>query len=267
MLIVRGDVEDGVEVDSGSDVVIMGDLKNAKIRTSGSVIVDGKIGTGDEDIIAAGEIEADGIEVRRVMAGSVCIRGEVRNCELIATGDIEVDRVIGGRLCAGGMIKALDAGDDTGVTTELWAGHNLDYGEQKEMAVVEEKRLEQKRKAVIDQQRVVDQQLNHIESRKTRLQGAAFVKKGMDKEIVSELETLKKQQERLERNSEEMRGELGKRRQSINELGELHDNDDAEVKVANTAHKGVIVKLANAEAEVIRQAEQKVHRHMKKDEE
>ena len=63
-------------------------------------------------------IEAESISIRRVMAGSVCIRGEVLNSDLVATGDITVDSVVGGRLCAGGNISAKTVGDDHVVLSE-----------------------------------------------------------------------------------------------------------------------------------------------------
>ncbi|NRA40475.1 MAG: DUF342 domain-containing protein, partial [Planctomycetes bacterium] len=267
LLIVHGDVADDVEIESGSDVVIMGDLKNAHIRTSGSLIVDGAIESGDNDIMAVGTIEADSISIRRVMAGSVCIRGEVLNSDLVATGDISVDSVVGGRLCAGGNISALTVGDDHGITTELWAGHHLDYAEQKEMAVLQERSITVKRDRFMGQVKKVDKQIEHIEARKSRMDGAAFVKRGQAGQMEQELHVLAEQHQRLEGQAEGMRSELQDRRQNLGKLGSLKENADAEIAVRGVAHKGAIIKIADAESELLRTDESQIRRSMKDDEE
>lgn len=266
LLIVHGDVADDVEIESGGDVVIMGDLKNAHIRTSGSLIVDGAIAAGNREIIAAGCIEADSISIRRIMAGSVCIRGQVHNSDLVATGDITVDSVVGGRLCAGGNISALTVGDDHGITTELWAGHHLDYAEQKEMAQLEERGITVQRDRFMGQQKKIDQQIEHVEARKMRMQGAAFVKRGQAGQMDNELHVLVEQHQQVHQKAEDMRAELQQRRGNLHKLGTLKENSDAEISVRGVAHRGVIIKIANADSELLRSEENHMKRSMKSEE-
>ncbi|MFW5845845.1 MAG: protein kinase domain-containing protein, partial [Planctomycetota bacterium] len=118
VVIVRGSVRDGARIQSSSDVVICGDLDDAEVQCSGSLQVDGVIGNGASTIMAADTVEADGVGVRRVMAGNICINGCVRSSELVATGDIQVEEIIGGSLQAGGSILVRRAGDEHGTTTE-----------------------------------------------------------------------------------------------------------------------------------------------------
>jgi len=259
LVVVRGNVGAGAQIQSASDVVIMGDLADAEVHCSGSLQVAGMIESGESTIIAAEDVEAGGIAVRRVMAGGICVRGTVRNCELLATGDIEIDEVIGGALQAGGSIKVLRAGDETGSTTELWAGHHLDYEQQNEMAVVAERKLTMERSRLVARRKKISGELENLATRQARLLSAGgFVDRNAAIAINQKRDELSQEHQRLNQESECKRHELSKRRQVLSELDQLTENIEATVEVRDIAHKGVVLKVANADAQVLRSKRSKV---------
>ncbi|MFW5845507.1 MAG: protein kinase domain-containing protein [Planctomycetota bacterium] len=265
LVVVRGSVGDGAQIQSASDVVIMGDLADAEIQCSGSLQVNGEIGSGEATVLAADTIEAGGIAVRRVMAGNICIRGTVRNSELLATGDITAEEVIGGSLQAGGSINVLRAGDQNGTTTELWAGHNLDYQQQNEIAVVAERKLTCERKRLVERRKAISGELENLTTRQARLlQAGGFVDKRAAVVLHDQHLRLREEHRRLHDESERKRQELSQRRQVIGELDQLADNDAAAVIISDLAHRGVVAKVANAEAQVLRSKRTKVEIRLKK---
>ena len=146
---VHGNVLAGTTIRSSSDVVILGNLADASVHSGGHLEVHGAIAAGEQPVDIAGTVQASSIAVRRIMAGNLRITGEVRNCEVIASGDIDIARVIGGSLTAGGRISVAVAGDRDGTTTELWAGHRLDYGTQAAAAKLAERHHEAERDRLV----------------------------------------------------------------------------------------------------------------------
>ncbi len=247
LVVVRGTVQDGAKIQSTSDVVIMGDLADADIQTGGSLQVRGVIGSGDATIVAGENIDADGIEVRRVMAGNISIRGCVTNSELVATGDIFVEEVVGGCLTAGGSITALRAGDEDGTPTELWAGHNVEYNKQGEIARITERKLTAERQEIIDKQKTITQEEHNLAARLTRIKGADFIDTAAMREVRHQQQEKKEYADLLESDAEAVRHRLARRRKQVGMLSEQGDDIACEIMVEQCAHAGVITKVANAD--------------------
>jgi hypothetical protein len=250
-VVVRGNVLAGASISSASDVVILGDLNDAKVITGGSLEVAGTIGEGGESLIAAGTVAAGSVRVRRIMAGNLRVAGEVRNCELLASGDISVGKVVGGSLTAGGSVEVGVAGDKDGTTTELWAGHNLSYAQQNELAKLEEARIDAERSRLMAECRSVEAEYSDAQLKSRRLTFSQFVRKDSREAAQSRLDQLDRNRKVLSLASEESRKQLAQSRDLTRELKGLGDNAVAAVQVKTVAHPGVVARLADVEPQTL----------------
>ncbi len=251
LVVVRGNVKAGAKISCTSDVVIIGDLEDAAISVGGSLEINGSIGPGDQEVVAAGTIIAGAANVRRIMAGNLKISGEARNCALLASGDIHVAKVVGGSLTAGGSVSVGTAGDKDGTTTELWAGHNLSYQQQNQLAKLEAERLDAERAQLITHCRAMETEVIAAQGRNQRLVGAQFVRKETLDALQRQLQDLADSKKRLSEDGEHSRKQLARQRQLVSDLTNLGDNDKAAVKVGVVAHSGVVARLADIEPEVL----------------
>jgi serine/threonine protein kinase/uncharacterized protein (DUF342 family) len=251
LVVVRGNVKAGAKISCTSDVVIIGDLEDAAISVGGSLEINGSIGPGDQEVVAGGTLIAGAANVRRIMAGNLKISGEARNCALLASGDIQVAKVVGGSLTAGGSVSVGTAGDKDGTTTELWAGHNLSYQQQNQLAKLEAERLDAERSRLIAHCRAMETEVVAAQGRNQRLVGAQFVRKEALDALQRQLQDLADSKKRLSEDGEHSRKQLARQRKLVSDLTNLGDNDKAAVKVGVVAHSGVVARLADIEPEVL----------------
>lgn len=253
VVVVRGSVLPGASITTASDIVIMGDLHDARIVAGGNVEVDGRIGAG-APIEAAGLVSAThGGSSRSIMAGSLRIAGEVRDCDLRASGDIQVGRVVGGSLVAGGDVRAEVVGDGDGTTTVLWAGRNLTRGEAAKLAELEAKRHDAERSAVMRQRRACEDELARVTATSSRMQGSAYVNQAAARELSQRLAQLAAESERISATDEAARLTLAEARRHARGMLEKRDNIRARIEVGVIAHAGAVMRLADAEAEALKE--------------
>ncbi len=254
VVVIRGAVKDGAKISSASDVFVCGDLHDAEISAGGSLQVDGAIHGGDQALVVGETIVAASCEVRRVLASSVRITGEVRNCEIRATGKISVGSIAGGSLVAGGDVDIGTAGDLAGTTTELWAGHSLSYTEQERLSRLDDQRREAERSRLVDEAKLLHADLADAELKKKRHASASYANRDHLQAIEAKLRQFESAQEHLRNAAEEHRKALEKRRAASDRLRKLGDNTEARVSVKVVAHKGVVARLADVEPEVLGEA-------------
>ncbi len=251
VVVIRGAVKDGAKISSASDVFVCGDLHDAEISAGGSLQVEGAIHGGDQALVVGETIVAESCEVRRVLASSVRITGEVRNCEIRATGKISVGSIAGGSLVAGGDVDIGTAGDLAGTTTELWAGHSLSYSEQERLSRLDDQRREAERTRLVDEAKLLHADLADAELKKKRHASASYANRDHLQAIEAKLRQFESAQENLRNAAEEHRKALEKRRAASDRLRKLGDNTEARVSVKVVAHKGVVARLADIEPEVL----------------
>jgi uncharacterized protein (DUF342 family) len=257
-VVVRGSVKAGASITSASDVVIMGDLEDATISAGGNVEIDGSVGTG-APIEAGGEIVLrGGGESRTLMAGSLRIEGEVRNCELRATGDVRVRKLIGGGITAGGNVRLDVVGDNDGTTTVLWAGHHLTRAEEAKIAELAAKRADAERARIMHQRQSAESDVQRALSTTTRMNGAAFINPAAAKQMQERLRQLELEAARATADDEVARSSLAKTRQEARAATEKGENARARIEIGIIAHAGVVVKLADGEAEALKEPRMKL---------
>jgi serine/threonine protein kinase len=252
VVVIRGSVLSGASITSSSDVVVMGDLEDAAITAGGNIEVDGRIGAG-QPIAAGGMIVAKESENRTIMAGSLRIEGEVRNCELRATGDINVRRICGGGITAGGNVRVETVGDADGTTTVLWAGHHLTRAEEGKIAELAAKRADAERSAIMHQRQITEAEINRMQASNTRMQGASFVNQAAAKQMQERLRQLEAEAVRVAAADDQARLNLAQTRQDARRATEKGENARARIDVGVIAHAGVVVKLADGEPEALRE--------------
>ena len=258
VVVVRGSVKAGASITSASDVVVMGDLEDATITAGGNVEIDGAVGEG-APIEAGGEIVLrGGGESRTLMAGSLRIEGEVRNCELRATGDVRVKKLIGGGITAGGNVRLDVVGDNDGTTTVLWAGHHLTRAEEAKIAELAAKRADAERARVMRQRQSAEADVQRALSTTTRMNGAAFINPAAAKQMQERLRQLELEAARAAADDEAARASLAKSRQEARAATEKGENARARIEIGIIAHAGVVVKLADGEAEALKEPRMKL---------
>ena len=251
LVVVHCNVLAGTTIRSSSDVVILGNLADASVHSGGHLEVHGAIAAGEQPVDIAGTVQASSIAVRRIMAGNLRITGEVRNCEVIASGDIDIARVIGGSLTAGGRISVAVAGDRDGTTTELWAGHRLDYGTQAAAAKLAERHHEAERDRLVSDRQAIASEITHMQAKQRRLGLSQFVAHNVLESIKGHLLLLEQHHQHVSAAAEGIRLSLAKHREVSSQLTQLGEDAHAGVQVAVVAYAGVVARLANVEPEVL----------------
>jgi hypothetical protein len=251
IVLVRGNVKSGASITSSSDVVILGNLEDASITVGGSLEVAGDIESGDNEITIGGTLQANAVRVRRIMAGNLKIEGEVRQCQLLASGDIQVGTVIGGSLTAGGTLTIDVAGNKDGVPTELWAGHNLSYEQQGKLFALQAEHLDAERERMISHCKKLSQEAEENQQRSLRMVGAQFVRKDVVENMERQFRDLKDSRKRVSEESEKARKQLATQRDLLSEVKNLSDDATAGIHIGKIAHAGVVVRLADFEPEVL----------------
>jgi serine/threonine protein kinase/uncharacterized protein (DUF342 family) len=251
VVLIRGNVCDGAKITSTSDVVILGNVGNASITVGGALEVSGTIEAGDQPITAGGTVSAEGVRLRHVMAGNLRITGEVRGAQLLTSGNIEIGSVIGGSLTAGGEIHVDSAGDKIGTATEMWAGHNLSYDQQSKLLGLQAQHLDSERTRMLAEKKRIQKEAEDESRRALRIQGAKFVRADAREQIELRQADLAATTREIEKTSEKARQQLEKQRKLLDEAKQLSDNENAGIFVKQIAHAGVVIRLADFEAEVL----------------
>lgn len=253
VVVIRGSVKAGASITTSSDVVIMGDLEDATINAGGSIEVDGRINAG-APIAAAGAVVAHGGSCSRtIMAGSVRIEGEIRDCELRATGDVSVKRIIGGSITAGGNLRVEVAGDADGTTTFLWAGRHLTFSEEAKLAKLAAAHADCERSRVMHERQALESEVQRAQASKDRIKGAAFVNTAAAKSLEDRLRLLEIDAKRATQQDESARHALAASHQQAQRLNDKGVNGLARIEIGSVAHPGVVVRIADAEAEALKE--------------
>ena len=126
-LTINGDVENGVTIRAGRNVVINGTVGAAFIYAGGDIILKrGITGAGRGKVSARGNIFSDFIEHARVEAGQDVYANSIINSEVITNGNVTVSgkqgSIIGGNTHGLKGIVANAAGSPSEVKTILHAG-------------------------------------------------------------------------------------------------------------------------------------------------
>lgn len=258
VVVVRGSVKAGASITSSSDVVVMGDLEDATISAGGNVEIDGAVGSGAPIEAGGAIVLRGGGESRTLMAGSLRIDGEVRNCELRATGDVRVRKLIGGGITAGGNVRLDVVGDNDGTTTVLWAGHHLTRAEEGKIAELAAKRADAERARIMRQRQAAEADVQRALSTTTRMNGAAFINPAAAKQMQERLRLLELEAARATADDEAARSSLAKSRQEARAATEKGENARARIEIGIIAHVGVVVKLADGEAEALKEPRMKL---------
>ena len=247
LVVVRGNVLPGARITSSADVVILGNLQDASIAAGGNLEVAGAIGAGTSTIEVAGAVHANGSGDRRICAGSIRIAGEIRNCELVASGDIDVGSVVGGTLIAGGSVTLESAGQADGVPTVVWAGHCQQFSEEGKMMKLAERKGEVIRERILRHQQVIAQEASDGYQRLSRFEHAQFNDQAAKLRLEDRLRTLETQRTEQSGLAEQARISLAKTRADRQRMLDLGENTGAMLKVRNVAYDGVTLRVANAD--------------------
>ncbi len=253
LVLVRGDVQAGAVISSTEDVVVLGSLGDAQVTAGGDLVVGGTIAGGVTPVLAGGELRASGIGARRVLAGAVRIGGSSEHSQVAANGDIHVRRVRGGRLVAGGSIHAEIAGDADGTATELWAGQGLGPEQHQELVRVVTARHAAARERLLAESKALKTEIDDATRSGTRLEGAHFTRRDVLIERQAKLRLMTGHLDSLRRSAEQarLRGESDRAALARAPGAAAPVDPAAAIRIAQLAHDGVSVRLADRGAETL----------------
>ena len=252
VVMIRGSVKAGAQICTSSDIIIMGDLENALISAGGHVEIAGAINEG-EPIAAAGMVKAGSSNSRTIMAGSVRIDGDVRDCDLRATGDIRVRKIVGGAIVAGGNVRADVVGDHDGTTTMLWAGHHLTNSEYAQLAKLAAARCDAERAEIMRERKLVEAEVARIQGSHNRIQNSSYINQTAAHLLQERLRLLEDDAARALAADERARQALAATQQDARKAMEKGENALARIEVGVIANAGAILRLADADAEALKE--------------
>lgn len=151
---ITGNVMPGFSVRAGGDIVVDGDVEDACLESTGSIVIKKAFsGSGESKVEAKGYVSIGSIENQIVKSGqSIFIAGDAILSDLKATKSVELkdsnSRIIGGSVAAGTCISAKYIGNRNAVPTVVSIGLN-----NEQMQGLNKAKLE-KRNAVLNLSRV-----------------------------------------------------------------------------------------------------------------
>ncbi|NRA47317.1 MAG: DUF342 domain-containing protein [Oligoflexales bacterium] len=103
---ITGSVDSGAQVHVTGDLCVRGSIRNAFVRTGGSLTVDSGIVTGEKGLVSAqGDVKSEFIENSQVQCGgSIFLSRALLNSNVIAGGGIEILNLNDG-IIAGGIVS------------------------------------------------------------------------------------------------------------------------------------------------------------------
>jgi serine/threonine protein kinase/uncharacterized protein (DUF342 family) len=251
VVVVRGNIQDGAKISSRSDVVVLGNLGNASITAGGSLSVSGSILPGDQPIVVGGELKAAASQGRIMVASSVNISGEAKDCDINASGDVLIRRVVGGKVAGGGSITVEIAGDADGTVTELWAGHALSPDQQLHLAQLVEARQETERTRLLHEVKSIENGLADAARTQSRLDASTFTRQDVLKKNRARLKLLEENLASLYRAAENSRRAYVDGRHALLQPGESDPESEQAVQATQLAHEGVVVRIAGGRDETV----------------
>jgi hypothetical protein len=122
---VREDICDRFEVRATEDIVVDGLIGAATVRCARNLTCRGMAGKDRGRLIVGGDVDAGYLNgVKGYIDGSLTIRREMINCDLVVRGDLISDqgRTMGGEVAVGGRVCVASLGAEAGTPTTLYLG-------------------------------------------------------------------------------------------------------------------------------------------------
>lgn len=228
---VKGNVRAGFSVMAEGDIIIDGVVEGAQIKAGGSIILQRGIqGMQKGTLRAGGDITANFIESATVHARGNIETDAILHSTVTAGGNIEIHGkngyLIGGNVSAGNMITAKVIGSDMGTTTNVTVGNDPELMEKisdlkKQMTKYSNDKEQLTR--ILDMLRKKQQIEGKLDKDKAEL-----MQKTMKNVILLD-STIKQMQ-----------------RDYADSVSQVHDVDDARIKVTGSIFPGVRLTIGEA---------------------
>lgn len=228
-VIVEGDIKDDMEVKAKHDINVKGTVQGAKLEAGGEVLIQsGFVGKNKGEISAEEDVQIKFIENGKVITdGNLIVTEAIMHSNIDTASIVKVENkglIVGGRVRAGKEIDAKVVGSNLATKTELSVGITPElrdeYNEVTEELENYQEKLDEALKSIKyikNREKKYDGQLSERErellSQKTRTRFQA----------AKHIEELKEEQKSLQKR--------------------LKEGKDGRIKVQNTLHSGVVVKI------------------------
>jgi uncharacterized protein (DUF342 family) len=163
-VIVHGNVREGFEVHSGSDVLIDGVVEGATLKSEGNLTVKiGVRGTGKAALTAKGDVNAGYIDQAKVRSGgNVAVSEAILHCDIGARGEVAAigskkGQIVGGTIRAGSEVLCEVLGSEMGTRTDVVVGELPEIAEER-------KRADENLKQFEDQLEKFEANINYLKS-------------------------------------------------------------------------------------------------------
>jgi uncharacterized protein (DUF342 family) len=254
LMVIHGDVADGIVIHTAGGLVVYGNLGDAEVQTGGNIEVHGDILPGSRPVQCAGSLQAANIQGRQLMAGEVTVANHVDGSEITATGEVTIGSIAGGRVVAAGNITVKeDIGDDAETPTELWAGHHVGHAIKRDLAILEEKKLRSERTHMLSERNDLREMIENISRTQYRFSVGGWMGKDYLLQLKDRVSRVKLRGSAIDNSLESVRHVIVDQVEESEQLDQLSDNTRAYIR-AKTVHGGVTLKLADAESRTFKQS-------------
>lgn len=258
VLIVRGSIRDGAVVECADDLIVDGDIGDARLSVGGLLLVGGAIRDGMTEIAVAGGVRAAAIGKRRVVASDVTVAGAMRGSEIIATGVVQAVQVIGGSITAYGRLRAEHIGDIDGTDTLVWAGRHVPRALARDLARMDARRVGVERELLLREARIFERLLRELGKRQAFQEASGYMRGDYRNDLAGRIVRVKERLALVREQLDGKRGELLDKRQNAESANAGVDDWAGEVEVIGTLHAGVRLKIAEAATRRIERKQDKV---------
>ena len=255
LVMIHGDVPDGVRVSSSVGIIVMGNVGDAELTTGGDCRVHGRLNGGEQQVQAAGHVHCESVGACTLIAGRLTVDEEIDGAKAVVLGNCTARHVKSGSVVAAGDIRLHEAGitgDDDSVAdgVDLWAGHHVPIAIERELNQLQEKKLVAERGRMVEERNEIAEMLDDIRRNEYRFTVGGYIQKEHLRQIQDRLTRIKVRGKYIEEALEHAREDIVDKKEQVADLREGSDNSGAHIAIEQ-AHTGIVVRLAQAEARVL----------------
>ena len=222
-VIIKGDIKEGFNVKSGSDITVEGVIEDARVSANGNLIVNKGILPGKNRIKAQGDIAALYIREREIKARNLIVSKGIRRSIIHATGDISAQEILGGETYAANTVHVEELGSPSNHRTKVSVGLDPYLNALK-------KECQQRVSELFEKSKTLNTQVNSTSQRASELVKKFTLLREEKGQSASYLEQLRQQTKRAAEEHTRLSAEYRTALRDINTLNKDIENYDEQMR-------------------------------------
>jgi uncharacterized protein (DUF342 family) len=229
-VVIHGNVREGFEVSSGSDIIVDGVVEGAVMKSEGALTIKiGVRGTGKANLTAKGDVNAGYIDQARVRSnGNIAVSEAILHSDIGARGEVAAmgskkGQIVGGTIQAGSEILCEVLGSEMGTKTDVVVGELPELAEDRKRSMENIKQFE-------EQMEKIDANISFLKNIQQQGQLTEDKQETLARITKAKFQ-IKAQHDATKRHLDDLERELEMNKQ------------DGRVRVKNACHSGVSVMI------------------------